>query len=405
MGTSTRLRGSLYTTNYQSVTKDCGVTRFPACWRTGCTPLGHQPMNSNSTTRPSAAQPANSPPPDYVLFGRSAAMTEVRLRAEKICRTNIPVLFCGAGGTGKEAMAQWIHARSAFGQGQFVKVNCAAIPGNLLESELFGYEKGAFTGAQVSKPGRVELAHNGTLFLDKIADLEMGLQSKILHFLQDGCFSRIGDHAERAVNVRVICATNKDLEQEIAAGHFRSDLFYRINVVRFRLQLLSEHKEDIPVLAEYFRTLHEQQFAIESKPLSQEMIEYLQNANWPGNVRELSNGMARHVLIGPEAALDQTGAAERAAIKSQIKVAVGAVPLKRIAKAAIQELERNVILDSLRAHQWNRRKTAAALQISYRALIYKIRDAGLTSRRPARASGRPEENLLQSCKPPYNPPQ
>jgi two-component system response regulator AtoC len=349
-------------------------------------------MSSASTTRPKAVHPANSLPPDYVLFGRSAAMNEVRLRAEKICRTNIPVLFCGAGGTGKEAMAQWIHARSAFSQGQFVKVNCAAIPGNLLESELFGYEKGAFTGAQVSKPGRVELAHNGTLFLDEIADLEMGLQSKILHFLQDGCFSRIGDQAERAVNVRVICATNKDLEQEIAAGHFRSDLFYRINVVRLRLPLLSERKEDIPVLAEYFRTLHEQQFAIESKPLSQEMIEYLQNANWPGNVRELSNGMARHVLIGPEAALGQTGAAERASIKSQVKVAVGAVPLKRIAKEAIQELERNVILDSLRAHQWNRRKTAAALQISYRALIYKIRDAGLTSRRPARVSGRAAEN-------------
>jgi two-component system response regulator AtoC len=350
-------------------------------------------MSTASTTRTNAPNSStNTLPPDYVLFGRSAAMNEVRLRAEKICRTNIPVLLCGAGGTGKEAMAQWIHARSAFSPGQFIKVNCAAIPGHLLESELFGYEKGAFTGAHLSKPGRVELAHNGTLFLDEIADLEMGLQSKILHFLQDGCFARLGDQAERVVNVRVICATNKDLEQEIAAGHFRADLFYRINVVRFRLPLLCERKEDIPVLAEYFRTLHEQHFAIESKPLSQEMIEYLQNASWPGNVRELSNGMARHVLIGPEAALGQTVAPERASMKSQIKVAVGAVPLKRIAKAAIQELERNVILDSLRTHQWNRRKTAAALQISYRALIYKIRDAGLTSGRPARVSARAAEN-------------
>src|ERR1700732_2469058 len=246
--------------------------------------LWHQPMVTASTTRTNAPGPTNAPPPDYVLFGRSAAMNEVRLRAEKICRTNIPVLLCGAGGTGKEAMAQWIHARSLFSQGQFIKVNCAAIPGNLLESELFGYEKGAFTGAHVSKPGRVELAHNGTLFLDEIADLEMGLQSKILHFPQAGGCSRLGDQAERAVNVRVICATNKDLEQEIAAGHFRSDLFYRINVVRFRLPLLSERKEDIPVLAEYFRTLHERQFAIKSKPLSPEMIEYLQNADWPGNV-------------------------------------------------------------------------------------------------------------------------
>lgn len=328
----------------------------------------------------------NAIPPDDVLFGRSAAMSEVRSRAEKICNTNIPVLLCGEGGTGKEALARWIHAQSGYSQGQFVKVNCAAIPRNLLESELFGYEKGAFTGAHVPKPGRVELAHNGTLFLDEIADLEMALQSKILHFLQDGCFSRIGDQAERAVNVRVICATNKDLEQEIVAGNFRADLFYRINVVRFRLPRLRERKEDIPALAEYFRTLHEQLFAIESMPLSAEMIEYLQNSEWPGNVRELSNGMARHVLIGPEATLGQTFTPDRASARSHIKAIVGEVPLKRIAKAAIQELERNVILESLRAHQWNRRKTAAALQISYRALIYKIRDAGLTSRRPVRAS-------------------
>src|SRR6202162_6526550 len=154
-------------------------------------------MITASTTRTNTPNSTNAPPPDQLLFGRSAAMNEVRLRAEKICSTNIPVLLCGAGGTGKEAMAQWIHARSAFSQGQFIKANCAAIPGNLLESELFGYEKGAFTGAHVSKPGRVELAHNGTLFLDEIADMEMGLQSKILHFLQDGCFSRIGDQAER----------------------------------------------------------------------------------------------------------------------------------------------------------------------------------------------------------------
>src|ERR1700681_3637064 len=349
-------------------------------------------MTTGPTTRSTSRAINNAIPPDHVLFGRSAAMSEVRSRAEKICKTNIPVLLCGEGGTGKEALARWIHAQSGYSQGQFIKVNCAAIPGNLLESELFGYEKSACTGAHVSKPGRVELAHNGTLFLDEIADLEMGLQSKILHFLQDGCFSRIGDQAERIVNVRVICATNKDLEQEIAAGNFRSDLIYRINVVRFRLPQLSERKEDIPVLAEYFRILHEKHFAIESKPLSPEMIEYLQNADWPGNVRELSNGMARHVLIGPEAALGQTVAPERASIKSQIKVAVGGAPLKRIAKAAIQELERNVILDSLRAHQWNRRKTAAALQISYRALIYKIRDAGLTCSRPARDSGQAAGN-------------
>jgi two-component system, NtrC family, response regulator AtoC len=350
-------------------------------------------MSTATPTRPSAR---TNPvvPPDHVLFGRSPAMSEVRLRAEKICNTNVPILLCGDGGTGKEAMARWIHARSNFGQGQFVKVNCAAIPGQLLESELFGYEAGAFTGAHSAKPGRVELAHNGTLFLDEIADLEPGLQSKILHFLQDGRFSRIGDHSERTANVRVICATNKDLEQEIAAGNFRSDLFYRINVVRFRLPRLRERKEDIPMLAEYFRELHEKHFAMESKPLSEEMVEYLQNAAWPGNVRELSNGMARHVLVGPEEAFGPTLASHRAVLRSQIKAVAGEVPLKHIAKAAVRDLERNVILDSLRAHQWNRRKTAAALKISYRALIYKIREAGLTSRRPTRGTARNLESPI-----------
>src|ERR1700674_3357371 len=193
-------------------------------------------------------------PPDDVLFGNSRRMAEVRQRAEKISGANIPVLLCGDAGTGKESLARWIHAHSPYRNGHFVRVNCAAIPGALLESELFGYEKGAFTGAQAAKPGRIEIAHNGTLFLDEIADLEIGLQSKILHFLQDGCFSRIGDQAERVANVRLICATNKDLEKEIAAGNFRSDLFYRINVVRFRLPQLCERTDDIPVVAEYFRT-------------------------------------------------------------------------------------------------------------------------------------------------------
>jgi two-component system, NtrC family, response regulator AtoC len=349
-------------------------------------------MTTPPPTPASLGSTGNVVPPDHVLFGRSAAMNGVRAQAEKIRNTNIPVLLCGEGGTGKEALARWIHAHSSYSQGQFVKVNCAAIPGALLESELFGYEKGAFTGAQAAKPGRVELANGGTLFLDEIADLEMALQSKILHFLQDGSFSRIGDPAERHTNVRVICATNKDLEEEMAGGNFRADLFYRINVVCFRLPRLRERKEDIPMLAEYFRALHQQHFTMDSPSLSAELIERLQNAAWPGNLRELSNGMARHVLVGPEEAFGQTLAPRRVNIRSHAKIVAGEVPLKNIAKSAIRELERNLILDSLRAHQWNRRRTAAALKISYRALIYKIRDAGLTSRRPQRASSRALEN-------------
>lgn len=321
---------------------------------------------------------------DEILFGRAPAMAEIRAKAERICRTNVPVLLCGEGGTGKEALARWIHANSEYASGEFVKVNCAAIPAMLLESELFGYEKGAFTGANTVKPGRVESADRGTLFLDEIADLDLNLQSKLLHFLQDGTFSRIGDHFERKVDTRLLCATNKDLDQETREGRFREDLFYRIHVFRLKMPPLRERKEDIPCLAEHFRKEFERQFDLKSEVFPPEMLEYLKGLPWAGNIRELSNGVARYVLLGPEAAIHQEIPTRRSrGVVDSAENGVAAVPLKRIAKDAIQEMEKKVILESLRANQWNRRKTAQALKISYRALIYKIRDAGLISRRAA----------------------
>jgi two-component system, NtrC family, response regulator AtoC len=320
-------------------------------------------------------------PPDDILFGQSAAMKDVRERAAKICETNIPVLLYGDGGTGKEVLARWIHKHSPSRNGEFVRVNCAAIPGALLESELFGYEKGAFTGAHAFKPGRVELAHKGTLFLDEIAELDLGLQSKLLQFLQDGHYSRIGDESERAVEARLICATNRDLEHGIISGKFRADLYYRINVVRIRLPRLRERREDIGVLAEYFKKQYEKLFAKESMALEPQMLNYLRNLEWPGNMRELSNGIARHVLIGPEATIIPESSRPRTAAAEAFPGATNAVPLKHIAKEAIRDMESNLILEALRANQWNRRRAAVALKISYRALIYKIRDAGLTFRR------------------------
>lgn len=260
-------------------------------------------MLSTRVRKNVSTEPIDNLPPDDVLFGRSEAMAAVRLRAVKVCDTNIPVLLYGEGGTGKEAVARWIHKHSTNCRGQFVKVNCAAIPGMLLESELFGYEKGAFTGAHTTKYGRVELAHHGTLFLDEIADLDFGLQSKLLQFLQDGRFSRIGEGAERLVETRLICATHKDLEDEVDSGKFRADLYYRINVVQIRLPRLRERGEDIPVLAEYFLTHFQQEFARTAEPLNEEMMRYLQKLDWPGNIRELSNGIARHILLGAEASI------------------------------------------------------------------------------------------------------
>src|SRR6266571_7730317 len=170
-------------------------------------------------------------PPDQLIFGRSEVMKAVRQKVEKVAHANLPVLIQGESGTGKEVIAKLIHMRSSWGSGPFVKVNCPAIPGTLVESELFGYEKGAFTGADGRKVGLVELAHGGTLFLDEIADLDFGLQSKLLQLLQDGQFYPIGGKKEKQVEVRFICATNRHLEREIQSGTFRHDLFYRIKVV------------------------------------------------------------------------------------------------------------------------------------------------------------------------------
>jgi two-component system, NtrC family, response regulator AtoC len=320
--------------------------------------------------------------PDQILFGNSPTMAEIQAQASRISCTNIPILLCGEGGTGKEALARWLHAHSEYGSGEFVKVNCAAIPGTLLESELFGYEKGAFTGANNLKPGRVELAHRGTLFLDEIADLDLNLQSKLLHFLQDGTFCRIGDQGERKVDARLICATNKDLEAETNAGRFRQDLFYRIHVFRLKMPALRERREDIALLAEYFRKQFEKQFEMKAEAFPPEMLEYLKNLAWSGNIRELSNGVARYVLLGPEAVIHQEVLTRR---EKRVVRAAGngeaQVTLKSLSKGAIREMEKSVILETLRANHWNRRKTALALKISYRALIYKIQDAGLVSRR------------------------
>lgn len=326
-------------------------------------------------------EPIDSLPPDGVLFGQSTAMMEVRSLAAKVCSINAPVLLCGDGGTGKEAVARWIHTHSPNAGGEFVKVNCAAIPGSLLESELFGYEKGAFTGAHVSKPGRVELAQNGTLFLDEIADLEAGLQSKLLQFLQDGSYSRIGGTEEKVVETRLICATNKDLQQGIGAGTFRADLYYRINVVRIRLPRLRERSDDIPLLVDYFLTQFQLRFAKSAEPLSTSMMRYLQNLEWPGNIRELSNGIARHVLVGAEANIGPEPIVKPHSRPSRGSRSTANVSLKQLSKEAVREREKTYILEALKANQWNRRKTAEVLKISYRTLIYKIRDAGLISKR------------------------
>src|SRR6202035_721584 len=214
-------------------------------------------MLDTTTSRSGMTDRASILPPAHIIFGSSAVMQAVRQRVEKIASSGVPILIQGESGTGKGLLARYIHTLSVAPNSAFVKVNCAAIPGALLESELFGYEKGAFTGAYAAKAGRVELAHGGTLFLDGIDEIDMSLQAKLLQLLQDGQFTRIGGQEDRYVQLRVICATNRNLEQEIAGGRFRQDLYYRINVVNVQLPPLRARAEDIADLVAYFVDRHQ----------------------------------------------------------------------------------------------------------------------------------------------------
>jgi len=309
-------------------------------------------------------------------------MEAIRQKVDRAAGLNVPILVLGESGTGKEILARFIHSRSPWREGPFVKVNCPAIPGTLLESELFGFEKGAFTGAIAAKPGRMELASSGTLFLDEIAELDGSLQAKLLHVLQDGSFTRIGGHDERRMDARVICATNRQLQSEIESGGFRSDLFYRINVISITLPSLRERREDIPALVDYLRVKFNQRFQREAAPVSRETLHLLQQREWPGNVRELENCMARYVILGSEEAFYADRAERKPARLSYEMTEDGKIPLKRISQQVTRRTERDLILRVLQANHWNRRKAAEVLKISYRALLYKVRQAGLPAKRP-----------------------
>jgi len=321
-------------------------------------------------------------PPDEVIFGSSSAMEAVRLSVDMAATANIPVLLQGESGTGKEILARYIHLRSPWGSGAFVKVNCPAIPGTLLESEMFGYQKGAFTGAYTSKPGRVELAHRGTLFLDEIADLDPALQAKLLQLLQDGQFSRIGASEDRQVEVRVVCATNKQLEKEIKTGAFRQDLFYRINVITIELPSLTQRLGDLPVLVDYLLSKYAEKFGRSAPPMNKQTIRLLQKHNWPGNIRELENVMKRYVIVGREEAIASSLESNNDPEFNPEDVQLdGVIKLKEVTKQAVKQIERKIILKTLEIHRWNRQSTARALSISYAALLYKMREAGVPPRR------------------------
>jgi two-component system response regulator AtoC len=230
------------------------------------------------------------------------------------------------------------------------------------------------------KPGRVELANRGTLFLDEISELDMGLQAKLLQLLQDGQFSRIGAKEDKRVEVRVVCATNRNLDKEIETGAFRLDLFYRINVLGMHLPPLRERREDIPDLVDYFLQIHGVMFKCTPPPISSGLMQALKACDWPGNIRQLENSVKRYVILGSEEEVtrDLVESCPVSTFEPQIPTD-GPISLKKITQQAVTELERKVILRTLQAHHWNRKRAARALSISYRSLLYKIREAGLSA--------------------------
>jgi two-component system response regulator AtoC len=294
---------------------------------------------------------------------------------DNVADTDATVLIRGESGVGKDLVARAIHARSLRRHGPLVKVNCAAIPSELIESEFFGHEKGAFTGAHRRKPGQFEHAHKGTIYLDEIGELPRALQAKLLHVLQDFRFSRVGGRGWVDVDSRVIAATNRNLEEAVARGEFREDLYYRVNVVEIRVPPLRERREEIPALASWFLEKFNSQYG-RQRQLSPETMTHLQQHSWAGNVRELENIVRRLVVLTDIEC-------EIAALVSRGPHQDGSDPLpaeglREIARRGAREAERKALEKVLDRVQWNRAEASRILKVSYKTLLNKIVDCGLS---------------------------
>jgi two-component system response regulator AtoC len=329
----------------------------------------------------------------------STAMQRVWELVHRIADTDVPLLLIGESGVGKDVVARRIHASSHRASKSFVKINCAALPGELLESELFGHEKGAFTGAHAEKPGKFELAHLGTIFLDEIGEMDFRLQAKLLQVLQDEEFYRVGGKRSIRVDARVVVATNRNLETAIAAGNFREDLYYRLNVVTIRVPPLRERKEDIGPLVRYFVEKYHARYKGGLDQIPPEVMERFHAHDWPGNVRELENLVRRLVVLRDPAMVLGELSPARILAPAPADGAAGThpavtpaglhaplpedAPLKEVGRRAAQLAEREAILRALMRTGWNKRKAALRLQISYKALLYKIKECEIIDPRRA----------------------
>lgn len=318
------------------------------------------------------------------IIGDSKEMQEVKNLVGLVANSDVNILIRGESGTGKELVARALRMNSLRAQENYVKVNCAALPEHLLEAELFGYEKGAFTGAHTKKPGRFEFADKGTIFLDEIGEIPPSLQAKLLQVLQEGRFTRLGAVKDIQINVRVIAATNVDLEAAMSAGNFREDLYYRLNEVSIFVPSLRNHPEDIPMLINHFLEKYNQEYQREYPFLSQETMELFMQYTWPGNIRELENMIKGIIILGREDMAVQeltSGSRQNRAQKEASPQYTFAdndmVSLKELSKQASIAAEKQIIERVLMQTGWNRTKAAERLQISYKALLYKIKECGI----------------------------
>jgi len=326
---------------------------------------------------------------DLSFLAASPQMLKIRQQILQIAPVDVPVFVSGESGVGKEVIARMIHLRSTRRHQQFVKVNCAALPGELLESELFGYEQGAFTGAVRAKPGKFELANKGTIFLDEIAEMSPHLQAKLLHVLQDGQYSRLGARSVINVDVRVLAATNMNVKEAMRSGRFREDLYYRLNVLSIHIPPLRERTTEIPLLFRHFLTKYSEKYQKPAMEPSKHLLEAALRYPWPGNLRELENFVKRYVILEDDEGslrelLEMTG--QQRVPQREEPAAPKEQGLKALVRGLKDEAEMEAIADALEKTNWCRKDAARMLGISYKALLYKMRHFNLDSGRGSRSA-------------------
>src|SRR6267154_2787390 len=308
----------------------------------------------------------------FIFPAASPVMAKICSSIERVARVDVPVLLLGESGVGKEVVAHRIHQLSKRADRSFLKVNCAALPGELLESELFGYETGAFTGATRSKPGKFELANHGTILLDELGEMNPVLQAKLLHVLQDGQFCRLGGRTNITADVRVLAATNINIEKAIAQKMFRDDLYYRLNAFTMNIPPLRERREEIPALLKHFMTRFSRKYSQAPLPYSDRLLAACLNYHWPGNLRELGNFVKRYLVLQDEhlAVFELQEKSRSSSFVPAILPRMGGIPgrdLKSLVRSSRDETELKAIEEALAATKWNRKMAAAKLHISYKA--------------------------------------